>query len=107
MRYARAIARALASRAVISLLIILRCVSHRVARNQQRLALLSRLAEITPKETWWENILKEQIALSSPPSSIQRFMELMQNNPIPNGREREASAATLSFRIARIKQLIP
>ena len=49
--------------------------------------LLSRLAEITPKETWWENILKEQIALSSPPSSIQRFMELMQNNPIQNGRD--------------------
>lgn len=72
----------------------------------ERLAslLLRRLAEITPKENWWEKIVKGQIALSSPPSSIKRFMELMQNGaPILKGTKNRF----LSLRTARIKKLLP
>ena len=74
----------------------------------ERLAsiLLVKLSEITPKETWWENILKGHISLSSPPPPIQRWMELMQNaSPILKDRGREAKNSVSSFRIARIKQL--
>ena len=65
--------------------------------------LLCRLATITPKENWGGNILKGQIALSSPSPSIQRLMELMQDvPPILNGTKNRF----LSFRIMRIKQLL-
>lgn len=64
--------------------------------SAERLAslLLSRL--IT--QAWWEDILKEQISLSSSPASIQRFMELASN---------KSKARNLSSHHARIKQLFP
>ena len=69
----------------------------------ERLAslLLSRLITQEWNESvmlsFWENILKEQIFLSSPPYSIQRFMELAQKN----FKKRKSSD------IARMKQLFP
>lgn len=48
---------------------------------------------------WWEHILKEQISFSCSPSSIQRFMKLMQKG------DWEATNHSLGSHIARIKQL--
>ena len=62
----------------------------------ERLASLLLCRLIT--QAWWEEILKEQISLSSSPASIQRFMELASNN---------SKARNLSSHQARIKKLFP
>ena len=85
--------------------------------SAERLASLL-LSRLIAQQAWWENILPEQISLSSPPASIQRFMELASKN----AKERNSgshnalilSRPLVSIRkllnprlFARIKQLFP